>query len=374
MHLSQALTVIGAGSYGTALAIAVASKGYPVLLHARDENKAYIMEQTRHNAHYLPKIAFPDSLHVTADLKEALAFSRDILLVVPSSAFVATLEAIKPYWQPKQRLAWATKGLDSSGQLLSKVVREKMTSPDYPILPMAALSGPTFAKELANGMPTAIACAGNDDYFVDDLCNLMHTNTFRIYKSHDLTALQLGGAVKNVIAIGAGMSDGLGFGANARTALISRGLAEMIRLGQALGASERGFMGLSGLGDLMLTCTDNQSRNRRLGFMLGQGKNINEALEEIGQVVEGYHMVKVIYDLAKRCQVEMPICFELYEVLVNHKPGVQAAYDLLNRQITSEQHQRYKAPGQAKAWALAYGQGSGPCPGSSRRLGAWTGA
>lgn len=336
MHLSQALSVIGAGSYGTALAIAVASKGYPVLLHARDENKAYIMEQTRHNAHYLPNITFPPSLHVTASLQEALAFARDILVVVPSSAFDATLDAIKPYWQPKQRLAWATKGLNSQGELLSKVVLHKMTNPDYPILPIAALSGPTFAKELAANLPTAIACAGNDEYFVDDLCNLMHTNTFRVYKSHDFTALQLGGAVKNVIAIGAGMSDGLGFGANARTALISRGLAEMIRLGSALGASERGFMGLSGLGDLMLTCTDNQSRNRRLGFMLGQGKNIKEALEEIGQVVEGYHMVKVIYNLAKKHHVEMPICFELYEVLVNHRPGPKAAYDLLSRQLTSE--------------------------------------
>lgn len=336
MHLSQALTVIGAGSYGTALAMAVASKGFPVMLHARDGQKASHMEQSRQNERYLPGITFPESLHVTASLQKALSFARDVLLVVPSSAFVDTLLAIKPFWQPHQRLAWATKGLDSSGELLSKVIMKHMTSPDYPVLPIASLSGPTFAKELASGMPTAIACAGNDENFVTELCQLMHTKTFRVYKSHDLTALQLGGAVKNVIAIGAGMSDGLGFGANARTALISRGLAEIIRLGTALGASERGFMGLSGLGDLMLTCTDNQSRNRRLGYMLGKGMKIDEALREIGQVVEGCHMVSVVADLARRLQVEMPICFELYEVLINHKPGPQAAYDLLSRQITTE--------------------------------------
>ena len=188
------------------------------------------------------------------------------------------------------------------------------------------------------GLPTAIACAGRDcdESFVRDFCQLMHTHTFRVYQSRDLKALQLGGAVKNVIAIGAGMSDGLGFGANARTALISRGLAEMIRLGVALGASERGFMGLSGLGDLMLTCTDNQSRNRRLGYMLGQGMRAEDALAQIAQVVEGYHMVQVVVPLAQRLGVDMPICTEIYEVLVNHKQGKAAAHDLLARELTSE--------------------------------------
>ncbi len=331
---TQSLSVLGAGSYGTALAIAVASKGVKVCLYARSADKAARLAAARENEQYLKGIKFPDSLDVTADLQYAVNFARDILIVVPSGAFVSTVREIKPFLRPEQRLAWATKGLESStGEFLSDVMLRELVPLS---LPLAALSGPTFARELAQGMPTAIACAGFDGNFVNDFCALMHTRTFRVYKAQDFKALQLGGAVKNVIAIGAGMSDGLGFGANARTALISRGLAEMIRLGLALGASERGFMGLSGLGDLMLTCTDNQSRNRRLGFMLGQGKSAQEALEEIGQVVEGYHMVQVVVRLAKEHQVDMPICSELYEVLVNHKPGIVAAYDLLGRQLTTE--------------------------------------
>ena len=332
----QTLAVIGAGSYGTALALAVASKGaaFKVCLWARSQEQAVLMQRERQNAKYLPGIVLPPNLAITSDLAATVAFSRNLLLVVPSSAFTQTLQAIKPYLTSEHRIAFATKGLEhSSGAFLSEVVARELAPLE---LPVAALSGPTFASELARGLPTAIACAGTDPDFVADFCHLMHTPTFRVYQSSDLIALQLGGAVKNVIAIGAGMSDGLGYGANARTALISRGLAEMIRLGVALGASERGFMGLSGLGDLMLTCTDNQSRNRRLGVMLGQGMSAAEALMQIGQVVEGYHMVQVVRTLALRHQIEMPICNELYEVLVNHKNGAQAARDLLSRELTAE--------------------------------------
>ncbi len=332
----KTLSVLGAGSYGTALALAVASKGpeFKVKLWARSQEQAELMQRERQNAKYLPGIVLPPNLEVTADLAQTAAFSRDLLLVVPSSAFTATLQAIKPFLTGSQRIAFATKGLEhGSGAFLSQVIVRELAPLN---LPVAALSGPTFARELARGLPTAIACAGTDPTFVAELCQLMHTPTFRVYASSDLLALQLGGAVKNVIAIGAGMSDGLGYGANARTALISRGLAEMIRLGVALGASERGFMGLSGLGDLMLTCTDNQSRNRRLGVMLGQGLTAPEALRQIGQVVEGYHMVQVVRALAERHHIEMPICHELYEVLVNHKDGAQAARDLLSRELTSE--------------------------------------
>lgn len=329
------LSVLGAGSYGTALAMAVASKGLKVSLYAHHAEQAAFMEQNRQNERYLPNLSFPDSLHVTSDLQYAIECSPHILIVVPSSAFNTLLKQIRPYLTPKHRLAWATKGLESSsGTLLSHVVEQEFADTCPP--PMAALSGPTFARELAMGLPTAIACAGNHEDWVKTLCELMHTPTFRIYKSHDIVALQLGGAIKNVIAIGAGMSDGLGYGANARTALISRGLVEMIRLGVSLGASEHGFMGLSGLGDLMLTCTDNQSRNRRFGFMLGQGKSVEEALADINQVVEGYHMVSVIYQLAQKQQVDMPICREIYEVILQGKRCQDAARDLLARSLTTE--------------------------------------
>lgn len=334
MLYSHALTVIGAGSYGTALAIAVASKGYLVTLCARDEQTATLLNKERSNNKYLKGILFPPSLKVTASYQEACNFCNTLLIVVPSAAFVQILRDLKPFLTSEHQIAWATKGLEAgSCDLLSNVAKRELAPLD---LPLAAISGPTFARELASNLPTAIACAGLNSSFVNELCTIMHTPTFRIYQSHDFIALQLGGAVKNVLAIGAGMSDGLGYGANARTALISRGLAEMIRLGVALGATEKGFMGLSGLGDLMLTCTDDQSRNRRFGFMLGKGISVEQALQSIGQVVEGYHMVKEVYHLAQKLKVDMPICKEIYEVIVNHKPGYEAAISLLKRELTVE--------------------------------------
>lgn len=334
MLQSQSLAVIGAGSYGTALAMAVASKGLSVSLYDHNPQRAAQMEQQRENAQYLPSIRFPDTLHVNSSLQQVVESSPYVLIVVPSSAFCSVLRELKPFLNQRHRLAWATKGLEASGKLLSTVIEQEFADSCPP--PMAAISGPTFARELALGLPTAIACAGNNEDWVQTLCELMHTPTFRIYKSHDMVALQLGGAIKNVIAIAAGISDGLGYGANARTALISRGLVEMTRLGVSLGASEHGFMGLSGLGDLMLTCTDNQSRNRRFGFMLGQGRSVDEAFNEIKQVVEGSHMVKVLYKLAQQQHIDMPICREVYEVLVEGKSCRECAQTLLARALTSE--------------------------------------
>ena len=331
----SALCVIGAGSYGTSLAVSVASKGLNVTLWDRKPERVLHMQKEGENRFYLPGIKFPKTLKLTSNLSEALKNSTTILLVVPSHTFKDILKQILPFLTPKHRLAWATKGLDrDSGELLSVAASEVIPFN----MPMAALSGPTFARELALGLPTAIAVAGTDAEFISELCNLMHTPTFRIYECPDFIGLQLGGAIKNVIAIAAGLSDGLGYGANARTALITRGLAEMIRLGVSLGATERGFMGLSGLGDLILTCTDNQSRNRRFGVMLGQGLQASEALEKIGQVVEGYTMTKTLHKLilSMDMDLQMPICSELYEVLYNGKSGSQAAHDLLARSLKSE--------------------------------------
>lgn len=329
----KSLSVIGAGSYGTALAMAVASKGFSTMLYARKESAVKAMQQERANVRYLPGIPFPPSLEITASLDEALSFSSNILVVVPSHNFKEVMQSIASKLTFKHKLAWATKGIDiGSGKLLSEVavsIFEKGTE-------FAAFSGPTFAGELARGMPTAIAVAGTSHEHCALWCEIMHTPTFRIYESQDFVGLQLGGAVKNVIAIAAGMSDGLGYGANARTALITRGLAEMIRLGVALGATERGFMGLSGLGDLVLTCTDNQSRNRRFGVMLGKGINAEDALHEIGQVVEGYTMTRAISNLAQKLEVRMPICHELDGVLYHGHSGKEAARALLSRALTSE--------------------------------------
>ena len=329
----QSLSVIGAGSYGTALAIAVASKGFKVTLWGRNAKSVETMAQKRQNERYLPGISFPQSLVLTASLEECVKASPNLLVVVPSSTFASVIKNIVPFLTKEHRLAWATKGIEvGSGELLSTVASRIV--PEN--LPLAALSGPTFAKELALGMPTAIAVAGNNPDFSSQLCEIMHTPTFRIYESSDFIGLQLGGAVKNVIAIGAGLSDGLGFGANARTALITRGLAEMVRLGLAMGATERGFMGLSGLGDLILTCTDNQSRNRRFGYMLGQGVTVQDTLDKIAQVVEGYVMTPEIYNLAHKYNVQMPICSQIYEVICHGKPGKTAAKELLGRSLKSE--------------------------------------
>ena len=327
------LTVIGAGSYGTALAISTASKGLKVMLWTRREETAKIKQHDRVNQKYLPSIAFPETHTVSSDLNHCINASKTVLVVVPSHTFADVLVSIKPYLTPEHRLAWATKGLDKdSGRLLSDIASQILSDK----IPMAALSGPTFAMELAKGLPTAIAVAGTDSDFIKEFCELMHTKTFRIYESDDLVGLQLGGGIKNVIAIGAGLSDGLGYGANARTALITRGLAEMTRLGEALGSSQKAFMGLSGLGDLILTCTDNQSRNRRFGYYLGQGMSVEKALEKIEQVVEGYTMSKVVVDLCEKFNVQMPICQEVYKVIYEGKNGQAAAMSLLGRSLKSE--------------------------------------
>lgn len=334
--INASMTVIGAGSYGTALAITLARNGHDVVLWGHDPNHISTLQHDRCNAAFLPDVPFPDTLHLESDLATALAASRDILVVVPSHVFGEVLGNIQPWLRADARLVWATKGLEAdTGRLLQDVAREVLGNQ----IPLAVISGPTFAKELAAGLPTAIAVAATDDGFASDLQALLHCGkSFRVYRNHDFIGVQLGGAVKNVIAIGAGMSDGIGFGANARTALITRGLAEMSRLGSALGADPATFMGMAGLGDLVLTCTDNQSRNRRFGMQLGQGADVDSAQQQIGQVVEGYRNTKEVRELAARCGVEMPITEEIYQVLYCGKNAREAALTLLGRARKDESH------------------------------------
>lgn len=323
------IAVLGAGSYGTALAILLARNGHDTLLWGHDPQHIATLHQQRCNEQFLPDITFPASLRLADDLAAVAAEARDILLVVPSFAFADVLHQLQPHLQPHARIAWASKGLEhDTGRLLSEPAREILGQHT----PLAVLSGPTFAREIALGMPTAIAVAASDDDFAEHIAQLLHSaDGFRVYRNSDFIGLQLGGAVKNVIAIAAGMSDGMGFGANARTALITRGLAEMNRLGQALGANADTFMGMSGLGDLVLTCTDNQSRNRRFGMAIGQGQSIDEAEAAIGQVVEGRRNTREVKLLAARLQVEMPITEALYNVLHHGQSPKEAALALLRR-------------------------------------------
>ncbi len=331
---SQSVSVIGAGSYGTALAITLARNGHPTVLWGHNPHHLQRLQADRCNAEFLPDVPFPDNLVIEPSLSRAITASQDILVVVPSHVFGEVLSQIKPCLGNDSRLVWATKGLErETGRLLQDVAREILGQS----IPLAVISGPTFAKELAAGLPTAIALAATDLIFADELQKKLHCGkSFRVYSNHDLIGVQLGGAVKNVIAIGAGLSDGIGFGANARTALITRGLAEMSRLGAALGADPATFMGMAGLGDLVLTCTDNQSRNRRFGMLLGQGNCVGDAEKSIGQVVEGYRNTKEVKALAARVGVEMPITEQIFQVLYCGKPAREAALSLLGRERKDE--------------------------------------
>src|ERR1700723_3097561 len=278
----EPMAVIGAGSWGTALAIQLAREGHPTQLWARDAAQADAMRLARRNQRYLPDAEFPGALQVTSDLRAALDKARDALIAVPSHAFRATLENIRPHLGPRTRIAWATKGFETATGLLPHQVAQQILGSRSG----AVLSGPTFAKEVGAGLPTAMTVASGDERFAKELALSLSGPRFRAYMQSDIMGVEVGGAVKNVIAIGSGIADGMGFGANTRVALITRGLAEMMRLGVRLGAARDTFMGLAGLGDLVLTCTDDQSRNRRFGIALGRGQSLNEAQSGIHQVVE----------------------------------------------------------------------------------------
>ncbi|MBS0286396.1 MAG: NAD(P)-dependent glycerol-3-phosphate dehydrogenase [Proteobacteria bacterium] len=326
--------VLGAGSFGTALAIYLAKQLHHVVLWSHHADEVEKMQSARLNAHYLPGFSFPPTLSVKASLDEAfdeVGEKAKILIVVPSYAFADVILQIKPYLGPKMGLLWATKGLTQDGQFLHTVCQKHCAH-----VPLGILSGPSFAKEVAMGLPTAVSIATDTPSFGEQLLQAFHSDTFRIYLSQDLIGVQLGGVVKNVLAIAVGMSDGLGFGANARAALITRGFAELCRLGKVLGAQLPTLMGLSGMGDIVLTCTDNQSRNRRFGLALGEGRNIIEAEKAIGQVVEGKTNAKQVLALARKMGIEMPICEQVNAVLHENVTPAQAVANLMSRSPKSE--------------------------------------
>ena len=327
------IAVIGAGSWGTALAIQLARAGRPTLLWGRDATKMRAIATVRVNDRYLPNTPLPPGVEVRMDLAGAVADAMDVLVVVPSHGFRSLLETLSTLPAPPRHVAWATKGFELSTGLLPHQVAAD-------ILPAgtatAVLSGPTFAKEVGAGLPTAMTIAARDQNYCLRFAQSISTDTFRAYTSDDLIGVEVGGAVKNALAIGAGISDGLGFGANTRVALISRGLAEMTRLGVALGAQKDTLIGLSGMGDLVLTCTDDQSRNRRFGLALAEGKSIDQARDEIGQVVEGYFAAKAVHDVAQRHGVEMPIVEQIYQVVHQELPPQAAVHALMSRPITPE--------------------------------------
>jgi len=285
------------------------------------------------NERYLPGANFPANLVAYRDVEKCVRGVRDILVVVPSHGLRETLTTIKPFLEPDSRVCWATKGFElRSGKLPHQVAAEVLGDDR----PMAVLSGPTFAKEVGAGLPTAMTIAANNSEFADDLAVALSANNFRAYTSGDMIGVEVGGAVKNVLAIGAGMSDGLGFGANTRIALINRGLVEMTRLGVALGAKSETFMGLACMGDLVLTCTDNLSRNRRMGLALASGMTIDEAKQEIQQVVEGVMAAEAVKEVAEKLAIEMPICHQIYRIIYEGADPREAVEALMGRDLKPE--------------------------------------
>jgi glycerol-3-phosphate dehydrogenase (NAD(P)+) len=291
------------------------------------------MAAARCNARYLPQAAFPETLVVVERLDQAIDGVNDILIAVPSHALRGVLTELAPLLGSGARLAWATKGFELDTGLLPHQVAKEILGADRPF---AVLSGPTFAREVGQGLPTAMTVASADEAFAQSLAQSLSADHFRAYTSSDIVGVEVGGAIKNVLAVGAGLADGLGFGANTRVALITRGLVEMTRLGVALGAQRETFMGLAGLGDLVLTCTDDQSRNRRFGLLLAAGASVDAALAQIGQVVEGYLAAKAVRHVAQREGVEMPICEGIYRLLYENLPPQEVVKALMSRPIKAE--------------------------------------
>ena len=332
MAAENTIAVLGAGSWGTALAILLGLNGHQVRLWGHLPEEVEALSRDRENKAFLPGVPLPDTIQPEADLERALAGVDEVLIVVPSHAFRSVASRIGDLLDDHPGVTWATKGFEPGSQrLLSGVAAELLPGRE-----LAVISGPTFAGEVARQLPTAITVAATTEKHAERMAELLHAPWFRAYTSLDLVGVQVGGASKNVLAIAAGIADGLGFGANTRAALITRGLTEIMRLGLQMGGKAETFMGLAGLGDLVLTCTDNQSRNRRMGLALAEGLSIDEARERIGQEVEGVHTAQEVYRLSQRQGVEMPISQQVYSVLYEGVDPASAVHNLLGRSQKAE--------------------------------------
>ncbi len=318
---SDAIFVVGAGSWGTALSLVLSGNGYAVELWDADTNHIKSLISDSCNNRHLPGIKFPENL------KPVEKFNKDaknVILVVPCEAIEKVVNQMTNNNTDSLRICIASKGLAPGKTSLNHEIVNKVLGD----VEVAILTGPSFAAEVANKLPTAVTIASTNSESANWFANIFHNDYFRIYTHDDVIGAQVGGAIKNVMAIAAGISDGLGFGANTRSAVITRGLAEMTRLGVAMGANKETFMGLAGLGDLVLTCTDDQSRNRRLGIALTQGKSLQQSVSEIGQAIEGIRTVEAVKLLAKKFQVDMPISEQIY-LLVNGKISPEDAVNAL---------------------------------------------
>lgn len=321
------IAVLGAGSWGTALSMVLCNKKHRVNLWMRNEAQYRDMVATCKNNKYLPNIDLPGNLNFYTDLEKAVSNTDAILIAVSSQSVREVLQKIKPYLRGNEIIISSSKGLEKGTYLtMSQVVYDELPNNRF-----AVLSGPSHAEEVCKNMPTTVVVASKQKDTAELVQDMFITPSFRVYTNPDVTGVELGGALKNVIAFGAGIADGLGFGDNARAALITRGISEISRLGKAMGASGTTFAGLSGIGDLIVTCTSMHSRNRRAGILIGQGKGLEETLQAIGMVVEGIATTKAAYNLAKHYDVEMPITEEIYKVIYNGGNAKEAVTNLMTR-------------------------------------------
>ncbi len=333
--MRERIGVIGGGSWGTALAKLLAEKGYPVSMWVHDANRCREMTEKRENVAYLPGIPLPYNLIPSTSLREVVAEKTALLCVVPSHVLRTVMAEAASYLDGAPVVISASKGIeDESSKTMLGVLEDVLPKSLHPKI--AALSGPSFAREVARGMPTAVTAAAHDGATANAVQATFNTSFFRVYTSTDVVGVELGGAVKNVIAIAAGVSDGLGFGHNSRAALITRGIAEVARLGSRLGADPRTLAGLAGMGDLVLTCTGDLSRNRSLGLRLGKGEPLAAILAEMKMVAEGLRNAKSVYHLARKLDVEMPITEQMYLLLHEGKSARQVVVDLMTRELKPE--------------------------------------
>lgn len=331
------ITVIGAGSWGTALAIVLSEKGYDVRLWGHRKEHVEFLIKERENTQYLKGIPFPGNLCPVSDLELAVNGTSIILMVVPSHSFRQVFLKIMPILKEGMTIVSAVKGIENTTlKTMTQVGEELLNIGNVKNIEIGVLSGPSFAEEVARGVPTAVTLGFKNLHTAKRLQKLLATDSFRIYTSSDVIGLEISAALKNIVAIAAGVCDGLGYGLNTRAALITRGLAEIQRLGIALGAETTTFAGLSGLGDLILTSTGNLSRNRMVGLMLGQGKGIEQIKNEMKMVAEGIKTTKSVYDLAKKLRIEMPILEQVHSILYEGKRCSDAVKILLQRELKEE--------------------------------------
>lgn len=332
-HHPTHISVLGAGSWGTAVSILLARNGFKVTLWGQNAQQMEQMQTTRYNQRYLGNALLPESIHCSSDLIKALTFSSNWMIAIPSIGLPQLIENIKSFWNPDTVIGLLTKGLSPEAKPLDQWIKCELQSSQ---LKIAVISGPTFAKEVAEGKPGAITVAADHHEVATTVSNWLHGKQIRAYTSSDVLGVELGGSLKNVLAIATGIADGLKMGSNARTALITRGLAELSRLYQQAGARQETLMGLAGLGDLVLTCTDDQSRNRRLGLALGRGDSLSVAINGIDQTIEGITTAQTVIQLGQNYCVELPICETVHRILYENMPIAHAVDALLKRAPKAE--------------------------------------